>query len=648
LNSDTIMKKYLCVFVLLCIALTSVACNRSEYKEIRVYPFPQELSAARGDESFIALRVEIPAGHHIYGNQKGPGIGKPTQIFIKAGDGILFYETRYLPSKKFYFPGEQEYTLGYERETTIFVPFKIREDARTGVHPVRITFDALMCNDTVSIGAASKASACMPIFSQINYSIKVLPKGPAGTIYNQETISEYEISKAPIRQYETDQGQKETVHVSGADELFPDVHFNPRFIQSGVSGLLQAILFGIIAGFILNFMPCVLPVVSIKVLSFVQHADKNRRQLFSLGALFSLGILTSFALLATLAAFFGYNWGGLFQNRVFLVIMTGFVFAMALSLFGVYSIHIPAFAGKAAGQSENMYADAYIKGLFATLLATPCSGPFLGGTLAWTLSKPPQTIFLIFMCIGFGMSLPYLILAINPKILRFLPKSGEWLKTFEEGMAFLLVFTTIYLLNIFDTGSKMAALTFLAFIGVGFWQYGRYGSLIHGKITRFISSALLVVIIIAGYLFSFHYLYLEHEPEKIVQNDFTIHRVFENRKAGRISMIEFTADWCPNCKLVEKISLHTRAVASAVRDGNIDFMKADITRKNPAAEKLLLMFHNQSIPLLSVIPPGEQFENPVILRDIYSEEDVLNAIDIAMRGGKSKAKMQYQLEMNIK
>ena len=643
------MKKHLLLFHVLIIAITVIACNKNEYKEMRVYPVFHELAVARGGESFIAVTVGIPTGYHIYGNPKGPGIGKPTLIFVRSPQDLAFRAVRYLPPKKFYYPNEREYSLGYDHETMMFVPFKVRENTRPGLHTVSITFDALLCSFPETGGFPQRASVCIPKLFTFTYPIRVLPQGAAGTMYKQTVVSQYTISRAPQNRDAGPPYPPDTAVSMNGGTLPPSLHFTPRYIQTKISGLLAAVIFGIIAGFILNFTPCVLPVVSLKVMSFVQHADKNRKEVFLLGLTFSLGILTSFAVLASLAAFFGYLWGGLFQHRVFLVVMTGLVFALALSLLGVYTLNIPSVAGRAAKPKENMFSDAYLKGLLATLLATPCSGPFLGGTLAWTLSQPPPVIFLVFMCIGLGMSLPYLLLTVNPAFLKFVPKSGAWTKTFEQVMAFLLMFTVIYLITIFDEASKMPAITFLGFIAVGFWQYGKYGSIIYSRIQRLVSLILLIIIISAGYFLSFNYLYEERGVHEIGFRNFSVERMLENRNRGTISMVEFTAAWCPNCRLVEKSSLYTSGVASAVEAGGIDFMKADITSTNPAAERLLSLLGGQSIPVLAVIPPGKAFVKPIILRDIYSEKDVLKALEIARKesAGTNKG-FKYRIDMGIK
>ncbi|MBN2157936.1 MAG: hypothetical protein JW807_00980 [Spirochaetes bacterium] len=622
------MKKILVVLLIIVSAL--ISCKKNEYHEMKVYPIPKELSVPQNSESFMVIQVELPSHTHIYGNPKGPGTGKPTEVTVKAPAGLEFGAARFLEPDKFYFPGEKEYTWGYEDETRIYIPFTVRAATRMGINKTTVTFDSLLCTDTISSGGSAY---CIPKLFIIDCPIRILPQGSAGTAHNADIVAEYAASSAPAG------GEKDDIALPPAGEkdsgagLLSGLSFSPRYMERGVTGILQAILFGIIAGFILNFMPCVLPVVSLKVMSFVQNAGRGRRELFLLGLIFSLGILTSFGALAALAAFFGYRWGGLFQHRLFLVAMTGIVFALALSLFGVYTINVPAVAGRAIKEKANRYGDAYVKGLLATILATPCSGPFLGGTLAWTLSQPPSVIVIVFLCIGMGMALPYLVLTANPGFIRFIPKPGDWLKTFEQVMGFLLVFTVIYLIGIFEAGSILPVVAFLGFVAIGFWQYGRYGAPHRTSIARSVSTALLVIIIATGYFLSFHFLYREEVSANIDRKQFSVQRIMSNREEGRISVIEFTADWCPNCRLVEKTALQSGNVASALGSRKIDFMVADITKKNVSAERIMSMFKSESIPLLAVVPPGESFNKPIILRDLYSADDVLKAIHMA--GGKN-------------
>ncbi len=613
----------------------SFACSDKKKNVYRVYPLKEEINVTPGSSSFIALRLVIPERHHVYGNPKGPGIGKPTTVLVKSEKNISFRIARYLPPVKYRAEGDKNFTWVYPGDTTIFIPFTAGKNARSGIYPVEIKVDALLCDD----------NSCLPRIFDLKVSVIITTENSA---YSPEINTLFKLSKSPSGEIlEISSINKKPLPALKDEELLKETVFTPEIIESAnVAGLLEAILFGLIAGFILNFMPCVLPVVSLKIMGFVQHAGKERKELTKLGLLFALGILVSFAVLAVLAAFLGYNWGDLFQHEAFIILLTAIVFALALSMFDIFTIHPPSFLGKAGSGMKSQYSDAFTKGLLATLLATPCSGPFLGGTLAWALSQPPLTIFLIFISVGTGMALPYLVLSINPAFIRFIPKPGEWTRTFENIMGFFLIFTVVYLLNILKTESLMPMTTFLAFIAVGFWQYGRYGSLDKKKPVRRASLFLLPVLIAAGYIFSFNYLYSEPGEKLINFNVFSTHDLKRNRDAGRISIVKFTADWCPNCKLVEKISLETEKVAEKVNRYNIDIMTADITHSNPPAKDLLLRLKSRSIPFLAVFPGGDGFSSPVCLRDIYSEDDVLKAIEKAREKTGSGVKAKFRIKEN--
>jgi thiol:disulfide interchange protein DsbD len=612
------MKKTILLLSLLILTITS--CSGEKYKEYAVRPIPATLKVSPGDESFIALKIEVPAGKYIYANPKGPGVGKATEIKISEVKGIISGSPKYLSGKKYQSPDDKDHVFIYKNETYIFVPFNIPEDAKTGGDVLLpITVEALICDD----------STCLPKSDVIKYTVTV--DSAAEKFFHQaDIVSMYSrsVSTDPVSQIISGSTPADDLTDSGTISYSS---FKPRYAEQSITGIIQAVIFGIIAGFILNFMPCVLPVVSLKVMSFVKHAGADSRELKILGLLFSAGILVSFGVLAALAAFFGYNWGGLFQHRAFILVMTGIVLALMLSMFGVFTLNIPSFAGKAAGSgNENPRIDAFVKGLFATLLATPCSGPFLGGTLAWTLAQPSHIIFIVFMSIGFGMALPYSLLTLNPKFIRFIPKPGNWMKLFEHGMAFLLLFTVVYLISVLDSESKVPALFFLSFTAVGFYQYGKFGSIISSGLSRAVSSAVLILFIAGGYYLSFHAFSGDKSFTSIEAVEYSEEKLTAASADGKIVIVKFTADWCPNCKYVEKRSLDTADVSAEIRARGALLLKADITRTNPPAERLLKSLGSYSIPVLAVIAPGEKFYSPVVLRDIYSEDDVLKALDDAV------------------
>ncbi len=622
--------------IILIVSLISAsACSDNKNNVYRVTPLKKEIKAVPGSSSFAVLKLAVPEKYHVYGNPKGPGIGKATSVIVESDKSIIFQDARYLPPVKHRAEGDKDFTWVYEKDTTIFLPFAVRKNIRKGNYPVNARVDALLCD----------SNSCLPRVIDVKFTIVITSENSS---YSSETNSLYKLSRAPGGN-RRDMRPSEAGPLPGlkSGETFRGTVFTPEIIEStSVAGILQAVIFGLIAGFILNFMPCVLPVVSLKIMGFVQHAGKERKELTRLGLLFALGILVSFAVLAALAAFLGYSWGDLFQHELFIVALTAIVFALALSMFDIFTIHPPSFLGKAGSGMKNQYTDAFTKGLLATLLATPCSGPFLGGTLAWALSQPPLTIFLIFISVGTGMALPYLALSLNPAFIRFIPKPGEWTRTFENVMGFFLIFTVVYLLNILKPESFMPMITFLAFIALGFWQYGRYGSLDKKKPVRRFSFLLLLVLLVTGYLFSFKYIFSEPVEKLVNYNIFSIHDLKKNRDAGRISMVKFTADWCPNCKLVEKVSLETGKVAEKISSYNIDLMAADITHSNPPAKELLLKLKSRSIPFLAVFPGGKGFSSPVCLRDIYSEDDVLKAIEKAREKTSGGVRAKFRIKNN--
>ena len=618
INIQSCRKSVTIIATVLSIIAVHIACGDQGYSVFKVYPIPLKHRIAAGDSSFVALRVEIPRSYYIYGNPKGPGIGKPTTVTVKALRGIKFGPARFMEPEKHFTEYETEHTFIHRNETTIFLPFSVDRDQAAGDLLVSIQFDSQMCS----------GSECVLKNMHIDYPITIIGSGELSLAHENNLQRLFEQSKVP--------GGPVHVNIPAPVDnnesfLLNNYTFEPQTLELEVGGILQAVLFGLLAGFILNFMPCVLPVVSLKIMSFVQNAGKSKKELRILGILFSLGILSSFAVLASLAAFLGYSWGGLFQHRIFIIIMAAIVFALALSMFDVYTLNIPSFAGKAAKNRKNPYADAFFKGLLATLLATPCSGPFLGGTLAWALTQSPAVIFIIFMSVGAGMAIPYFIITLDQRIISLIPKPGEWMQTFERIMGFFLLFTVVYLISILDKDSFIPMVTLLCFIALGLWQFGKYGALFQKKITRFSSIMLLIAITAGGYYFSFGERNSSVNERTAEHGAYSQARLLESRGKGRISMVVFTADWCPNCKVVERFSLNTDDVAREIEKENVDVMVADMTTLNRPAAELLEKIGNpgKSIPYLAIFPGGTRFTRPLCLRDIYSGSDVIKAIRMA-------------------
>ena len=386
-------------------------------------------------------------------------------------------------------------------------------------------------------------------------------------------------------------------------------------------------------------MPCVLPVIAIKVLSFVQQAGEDRGRIFLLNATYSLGVISVFMLLATLAAFAGTSWGGQFQSVEFLVAMSALVFVMGLSLLGVFEIPIPGFVGSSAGGHQEGLGGAFMTGIFATILATPCSGPFLGPTLGWSIQQPPTVIYMIWGVMGLGMASPYLLFGLFPGAVRFLPKPGNWMIRFKQIAGFIMLGTTLFLLSILDEAYLIPTLVMLLGIGLGVWMTGNLYNLASPPATRWKVrfSALCIVGLISSY--GYH---LASADEKLHWEPFTPAAVAEALKNGQPVMVDFTADWCLTCKVVEKATLNTDSTREVVDAHGFVTLKADWTDGSDEIRDLLNRLGGDSIPTLAVFSPARPTE-PIVLRDAWSQSTLIEQLQTVVSENSQPAAIQARV-----
>ncbi len=335
-----------------------------------------------------------------------------------------------------------------------------------------------------------------------------------------------------------------------------DKQFDVVRSQMQVAGLAAALGFGFLAGLILNVMPCVLPVVSIKIYGFVKQAGADRRRIRLLGLAFGAGILFVFLILATLAAFAGLSWGQQFQSDTFLVVMIALLVAFGLGMFEVYTIALPRFVGKvdAATAQQEGVVGSFTTGMVATLLATPCSGPFLGATLSYALLEPPVVIFAVFTAIGLGMAFPYVLLSWNPSWLRIVPRPGEWMNTFKTVMGFLILGTAVWLLWQRRSNGELVVWTvaFCLFVALGAWLYGRWSTPLASAPKRLAAPVVAAVLISLGAYFCFGIMYAPAPAafsaragvdRTSIWEPFSRDKFLSYRAQGKTVVVDWTAEW---------------------------------------------------------------------------------------------------------
>lgn len=305
--------------------------------------------------------------------------------------------------------------------------------------------------------------------------------------------------------------------------------------------LATYLLYAFLGGLILNVMPCVLPVIAIKVLSFVQQAGEDRKQILMLNATYSLGVVFVFLFLATMSAFASWGWGGLFERAEFSITITAFVFVMALSLLGVFEIPIPGFVGNAAGTTKKEGpTGAFLTGVFATILATPCTGPFMGAALAWSVKQSPATIYMVFGTMGVGMAMPYILFGLIPGAVKYLPKPGNWMVTFKQISGFILLGTVVFLINGLSENYVIPTLIMLLGLGVGLWMIGNLYNLASPKSWR-IKMRVLALVVTAA-ISSVGY-YIANSHEHLRWDSYSGEELAQSMKDGNIVIVDFTADW---------------------------------------------------------------------------------------------------------
>ena len=395
-----------------------------------------------------------------------------------------------------------------------------------------------------------------------------------------------------------------------------------------------------LGGFILNFMPCVLPVIGLKVLGFVAEAGGNRKTASLLTLTYAAGIVSLIMALGLLSVVVryrtgtAYGWGEQFGAIEFRVIITAFMFSLALSFLGVWEIPIPGFAmNKTSTELSNRegFLGAFFKGLITTVLATPCSAPFLGGVFVVALSQPAWVVLLIFLGVGLGMALPYLAIAVQPSLLLFLPKPGAWMETFKELLAFPMLLSVVFLVSGFLDEDRMAMLSALMFVWFACWMIGRVPAWAEAN-TKFRSWGVAGVVALLGTYGSFYF--LQPSQYRIAWQEYEESKLDTLVNSGKTVMIDFTANWCANCKTNLRLALETKKVKELLETEGIVPMVADMTKYPPNIRAKLNELNSLSIPILAIYS-GSDTENPVVLRDLLTETQVLDALK---KAGANKKK----------
>lgn len=398
--------------------------------------------------------------------------------------------------------------------------------------------------------------------------------------------------------------------------------------------LLTAFLFALVGGIILNIMPCVLPVLALKVFAFMKAGATSPKKLRADGIAYTLGILLSFAavggiLMALRAGGDQIGWGFQMQSPVFVFAMALLIFAIGLNFLGAFELS----AGKLAGLGQKLTekqgpSGAFFTGVLATVVATPCTAPFMAGALAFGLSASPAVGFLVFLGLGLGLALPYLILSFIPALGKFLPKPGAWMNTFKQFLAFPLFATVIWLLWILNIQSGpnglLVALSALLVLALAVWL----GRVLSGKMLGKAFVVVLLASAISPLVFAEKALPTVERSmatswERIELIEYNAEDLARLRAEGTPVLIHFWAAWCPICILHEEFVFKTDEFGDFVADEGIVFMFVDNTTTSEEIWTLIQSYGREGQPIDVFYPPGEEV---VVLPELFNKSYLLDRL----------------------
>ncbi len=553
---------------------------------------------APGAKVRLRAQVEVAAGWHTNSHTPTYDYLIPTELTLELPPGSSPPDVRYPAHQMMSFAFTDEPIAVYDGKFNIDAEFSLPKDLVHGPLALRGALRYQACDD----------QQCLPpVSAEDELEIEIGKDGPA-------------------------------VHPA----LFappPPVAGTPAAGTPASASLLVMVLLAMLGGLLLNAMPCVLPVLSIKLFGLVKSGGMGRAHLVSGALATTAGILVSFGLLAVLAilartAGAAVGWGVQFQEPGFVTFLLVVVVLFSLNLWGLFEIPLPQSLARAAGASVKQGAAGhFLSGLFATLMATPCSAPFLGTAVGFALAQPGGVILAIFTAVGIGLALPYLLIAAVPQIAARLPKPGPWMATLKGVMGFLLAGSAVWLFYVLaaQIPAERIALIQLMLLAMALatWALAKTE---HGSPGRWLAlsatlaAAVLSVVLAAG----------SSGPATAAGRVASSQRIdwiaFDEAQAhllaqeGRLVFVDVTADWCLTCKATERLVIETDAVAAAFARHEVVAMKADWTNRDDRITAFLARFGRSAVPFYVLFRPQEE---PQPLGELLTQERLLIALETA-------------------
>ncbi len=563
-----------------------------------------EVSAAAPGTPFRAAvkLVHVP-GAHTYGKVLPPEIiGKPTKVTWTLPDG---WKADELPWPAVHPFKSLDGTPSEGYEGTVYIPAHITPPATATAGAkaeVKVKIDGLVCDD----------KSCMPFKQEAAVTLNIALQPVA----NAELSSIFATLPA-------------MAEATASDTTTPaSAEAPPTFLFIMFSAF--------IGGLIQNVMPCVFPVLGIKVVSIVKQAGEDRKQVVMHGLIYTLGILLSFWALGGLVVALGKGWGFQLQSAGFNFGLAAFFLIFGLNMAGVFEIGASAVGVGQDLQAKHGFSGSFFSGLLATLVSTPCSAPFLGTALGFAVKLPAPQAMLLFTLIGLGLASPFLLLSAFPKLVSALPRPGAWMESFKQGMSFLLFGTVAFMLWVLTgmiEGLPLLILMLgLVLVALGCWIYGRW-SLPHKPARiRTISVILALIAIVSGLYLGWPHVDKQTSSSAhgaklengLLWEPWSEAKVAELIAAGKPVYIDFTAKWCWTCQVNKRVYSDAKLQELFKKHGVVA-VKADYTNEDEAIKKAFTALGRGAVPVNVLYIPGEK--KPHVLPEILTVDNVAEALN---------------------
>jgi len=581
-------------------------------------------SYAAGERFRIAAIADVDPGWHIQSHTPSFDYLIPTALTLELPDGWVEAEIEYPPHELWTSQFEDEPLAVYDGRVRILAASTVPAGWGGTAAEIAARLRYQACDDR----------QCLP--PREATATVILPIGEPGEPVNEALFSAPE-DRASV---ERGTGEAGAAAASGGDPRGPSATGGggDTAPPAAVAGLAGVLLLGVLGGLVLNAMPCVLPVLSLKLVGILQHAGRDRRAIVVGGLATAAGIVASFLALAVLAigvrAAGGLvGWGVQFQNPVFVTFLAVVVVLFCLNLWGVFEVPLPrALSRFGVGGAHEGALGHFVTGLFATLMATPCSAPFLGTAVGFGLSQSAAVIVAVFAAIGFGMALPYLFMAAVPGSVARLPRPGAWMVELKVILGFLLAGAAIWLLYVLSaqvSPERLAAIEIgLLVLALLVWLAGeraRSGR----RATRAVAQTAVVAAAAATLWLAAAATPVELEvarpaAESIGWAEFDRDQAEGLAREGRLVFVDVTADWCFTCKANERLVLETAEVTAAFARHQVVPMRADWTNQDEEIARFLADHGRYSIPFYLLYRPGGE---PHLFPELLRKRDVLRVLD---------------------